>query len=178
MSRHAYGRRGFLLLAAGGLAGCGFHPVYAPDSAGDPGPARTNLAAINVNLLPDRAGQLLRQALQRRLEGSGGSGVAKKFDLSVQYGIGGEGIAILPDNSTTRVRFVANATYTLQSEAPDHHTVTSGNARSVDALNVINSQYFASDLETEQIQVRLAEAIADQITLQLASYFDQHPTAA
>ena len=33
------------------------------------------------------------------------------------------------------------------------------------------SEYFAADLESEQVQRRLAEMIADRITTQLSSYF-------
>ena len=38
-------------------------------------------------------------------------------------------------------------------------------------MNNLDSQIFAADLENEAIQKRLAEALADQITLQLAAYF-------
>jgi LPS-assembly lipoprotein len=43
----------------------------------------------------------------------------------------------------------------------------------VDGYNLINAQYFASDLENEVVQRRLANALADQITMQLAVYFRQ-----
>ena len=54
-------------------------------------------------------------------------------------------------------------------------TVTTGRARAVDGLNTFDQQYFAQDLETETVQRRIAEAVADQITAQLATYFDKHP---
>jgi LPS-assembly lipoprotein len=41
----------------------------------------------------------------------------------------------------------------------------------VDGLNVIDTQYFAMDLENEVVTRRLANALADQITIQLAAYF-------
>ncbi|MDQ2801372.1 MAG: hypothetical protein M3Y41_01300, partial [Pseudomonadota bacterium] len=47
------------------LAGCGFQPVYMPTASGSAGPARRELAAVNVQIIPDRPGQLLRQALQQ-----------------------------------------------------------------------------------------------------------------
>jgi LPS-assembly lipoprotein len=52
--------------------------------------------------------------------------------------------------------------------------LTSGTARAVDGYNVIDQQYFASDLESEAVQRRMVEAIAEQITLQVAMYFRQH----
>jgi hypothetical protein len=41
----------------------------------------------------------------------------------------------------------------------------------VDAYNIFDTQYFAADLENDAVQRRLATALAEQITLQLATYF-------
>ena len=54
-------------------------------------------------------------------------------------------------------------------------TVTTGRARAVDGLNTFDQQYFAQDLETETVLHRVAEELANQITMQLATYFDKHP---
>jgi LPS-assembly lipoprotein len=141
-----------------------------PTASDKPGVAQRELAAINVNLIPDRPGQLLRQALQDRLE-LGAAGVARRYDLSVGFQISGEGIAIQPDNTTTRLRTIGNATWTLVAQDTGRTRLTSGSARSVDGLNNIGVQYFGADLEYEAVQRRLAEALADQITVQLAAYF-------
>lgn len=164
-------RRRLLLLGAGvSLSGCGFHPVYMPTVSGQPGVAQRELAAINVNLIPDRPGQLLRQALQERFEGAGDS-VARRYDLTVGFWIAGEGIAITPSSVATRVREIGNANWTLIAQDPGRTRLTSGYAKAVDGLNVFDTQYFAYDLESEAVTKRLAEALADQITLQLAAYF-------
>jgi LPS-assembly lipoprotein len=154
------------------LPGCGFRAVYATSDAGD-SPAEKGLGAIAVALIPNRSGQLLRQALQARLERE--SGLPKKFDLAVAYGIAGEGISIQQDTTTTRMRYIGTAQWTLFARDPARSTVTSGTARSVDGLNTFDQQYFAQDLETETLQRRLAEALAQSITLQLASYFSKFP---
>jgi LPS-assembly lipoprotein len=87
-------RRQLLALGAGGaLSGCGFQPVYMPTASGTAGAPQRELAAIQVALIPDRPGQLLRQALQDRLE-MGASGVARRYDLTVSFWIAGEGIAV------------------------------------------------------------------------------------
>ena len=46
------------------LSGCGFQPVYMPTASGKAGVAQRELAAVHVDLIPYRPGQLLRQALQ------------------------------------------------------------------------------------------------------------------
>jgi LPS-assembly lipoprotein len=171
-------RRGFLALGVGaGLSGCGFQPVYMPAASGNAGVAQRELAAIQVALIPDRPGQLLRQALQDRLE-MGASGVARRYDLAVGFSVSGEGIAIQPDNVATRIRSIGSANWTLVAQDPGRTKLTSGYARAVDAFNIFDEQYFAADLENEAVQRRLAEALADQITIQLAAFFRKRAAAS
>ncbi len=169
------GRRRLLGAAAAGLGlaplgGCGFQPVYMPTASGNPGPAARELAAIHVVLIPDRPGQLLRQALQQRLHGADDT-TERRYDLGVFYWIAGEGIAILPDNTNTSTRLIARANWTLTARDPARTRVADGSARALESINVFNTQYFGGDLETEQASARLANQIADQITLRLATLF-------
>ena len=167
-----------LALAAGAtLSGCGFQPVYMPTASGQAGAAQRELAAISVDLIPDRPGQLLRQALQDRLE-MGSSGVARRYDLSVGFGISGEAIAIQPDSQPTRIREIGSATWTLIAQDPGRTKLTSGYVKAVDGINLFDTQYFAADLENEAVQRRLADALADQITLQLATFFRKRATVS
>lgn len=170
-------RRAVLVgLAGGGLAGCGFHPLYRGTVSGNEGSARRELAGVFVDVIPDRPGQLLRQALQDRFQGSAG-GDGSVYALHVDYSIAGEGIGVQSDNTVTRVRLIARALYTLRTREGAHAAVTSGAARAVDATNVIENQLFAADLETEAAQGRLANAVADQVTLQLAAFFRKRALA-
>lgn len=45
-------------------------------------------------------------------------------------------------------------------------------------MNILDSQYFALDLENEAVQKRIAETLADQITIQLAAFFRKRAAAA
>src|SRR3954469_10916210 len=94
--RRLVGRRRICqLLPFGGaafVAGCGFQPVYMPTATNKAGPAQREMAAIFVPVIPDRPGQLLRQALQRDLASD--SGVPSVYELRVYYFISGEGVAI------------------------------------------------------------------------------------
>jgi LPS-assembly lipoprotein len=171
-------RRGFLGLGlAAALSGCGFQPVYMPTASGKPGVAQREMAAIFVNLIPDRPGQELRQALQERLE-RGATGVAQLYDLTVSYGVGGEGIAIQSDNTATYVRLVARATWYLTAQTPAKTVLTTGSARAMDNFNILDEQYFAADQENDFADARLARAVADQITLQIAAYFRHRELAS
>jgi LPS-assembly lipoprotein len=171
-------RRQLLALTAGaGLSGCGFQPVYMPTASGTAGVAQRELAAIQVALIPDRPGQLLRQALQDRLE-MGASGIARRYDLTVSFWIAGEGIAVQQDSTATRLRETGNANWTLVAQDVGRTRLTSGFAKAIDAINITDEQYFGADLENESLQRRMAGAIADQITMQLAIYFRRRAVAS
>lgn len=165
-----YHRQLLALVGIGLLAGCGFEPVYMPTASGKPGPAERELATIRVDLIPDRPGQELREALQERLHSDSGEG-PHQYNLSASFSIAGEGIGILPDTTATRVRLIASANYVLRTADAAQKEVTQGSARAMDGFNVLDQQYFAADLSNERVDRRLAEAIADAITMQLAIFF-------
>jgi LPS-assembly lipoprotein len=174
------GRRRLLGLGAGVLAsaalnGCGFRPLYMPTASGKPGVAQRELAAIDVGLIPERPGQLLRQALQDRMWSDAGG--PHRYDLRVVFWIAGEGVGIQPDSTVTRIRLIGNANWTLMAQDPAHTRLTSGSARSLDGLNIFNSDYFAQDLENEVAQKRIADAIAQEMVAQLAVWFRNRATA-
>ena len=172
------GRRALLLgLAAGATSGCGFHPLYRGTVSGAAGAAQRELAGVSIDVIPDRPGQLLRQALQDRFQGSAGEAAAR-YALHVDYSIAGEGLGIQFDNSVTRVRYIGRASYALRTQRLPPATITSGVARMVDSENVIENQLFAADLEAEEVQRRLAQAIADQVTTQLAVFFRKRALGA
>jgi LPS-assembly lipoprotein len=175
---HPPSRRALLRLVALApalvLPGCGFSPVYATMANGDPSPAAADLAAITIGRIPDRSGQQLSEALQERFN-YGGVGVAHRYDLDVNYGIGEESVGIQPDTSVTYQRVIANATWTLRSQDPQHATITTGKAHAIDGYNFIDQQFFDSTLEDEKVRSRLALRIADMITMELLAYFKHHP---
>jgi LPS-assembly lipoprotein len=164
-------RRSLLALGAGGLlAACGFQPVYMPTASGQAGPAERELAAIDVALIPDRPGMLLRQALQDRFEGTGDA-TARRYALAVSFWITGSGIGVQSDTTVTRTRYLGHAIWTLTADDPGHTRITGGTVSATDAINNIDTQFFAADLENDVVQKRIANALADQITLQLAAFF-------
>jgi LPS-assembly lipoprotein len=157
------------LLPLTALTACGFQPVYMPTATGKPGVAQRELASVSVGIIPDRPGQLLRQALQQRMASDGGG--QRRYDLRVTYWISGEGVSILGDSSATRLRLTAYANWSLVSNDTAQVRLTNGQARAIDAMNVFDQQFFALDLQNETVQQRLAEQVAEQITTQLALWF-------
>jgi hypothetical protein len=168
------GRRAVLVLGLGGaLTGCGFRPVYLPSGDG-PGP-ETGLAEIDVKPIFERPGQILREALLGRFRTE--PGTPRKFDLQVNFWISGEAQGVLNFTQPTRIRLVANSTWTLLSRDSKQTKLVEGADRLVDGFDIFDSQYFAMDQANEAVQRRLAEAMAERITLRLAMWFHQHPPA-
>jgi len=164
-------RRGVCMGLALTLAGCGFQPVYMPTASSKPGVAQRDLSTVFVEIIPERPGQLLRQALQERFGNDSGTPAA--YNLHVTFGVAGEGIGIEANNLATRIRLSGTANWTLISHDAKRTTLTSGSARAIDGLNIFDSQYFAGDLEIEAEQARIADNIATQIATQLAVWFRQ-----
>ncbi|MFL5283791.1 MAG: LPS assembly lipoprotein LptE [Rhodopila sp.] len=163
------GRRWLCLGAVAALGGCGFQPVYMPTASGKTGAAQRELQTVFVGIIPERPGQILRQALQERLGSD--AGAPSQYELRVVYGIPAEGIAIQPNDIATRLRLTGRATWTLFARDAKHTALITGSARAIDGINIFDAQYFAADLEVETVQKRLAQNLADQITTQLAIWF-------
>jgi len=158
------------------LAGCGFQPLYMPTASGKAGVAQRDLASVFVPIIPERPGQLLRQALQQRFGDD--AGAASAYDLRVTFSISGEGIAVQTNNIATRIRLIGTASWTLLAHDKANSALTSGSARAQDGVNIFDEQYFAADLESETAQQRIAENVAQQITTQLAIWFRQRAAKA
>jgi LPS-assembly lipoprotein len=167
-------RRAVLVAGLGAtLTGCGFQPVYM--KTGDGTAPAEGLAEIEVKPIYDRPGQILRQALlgQLRIEPGG----PRKFDLDVGFSISGEDEGITSFTQPTYIRLVGNANWTLSGRDAKHTKLAQGSDRIIDGLDIIDSQYFAQDLDTEKTQRKIAEAMAERIALRLAMWFHQHPSA-
>lgn len=132
------------------------------------------LENVKVQTIPDRAGQLLHQALQEDFYRNG-QPVQELYVLSVTYNINQTAGGIQEDSSATRVRFNATAQWHLSPIGQPSKVLVSGNAVAVDALNIIDQQYFAVNLETDTINQQLANEISAQVTAQLAAWFHTHP---
>lgn len=158
-----------LVLVSVTLAGCGFHPVYAPSARSVSG-VGGDLGQIQVALIPDRSGQLLRQALQQRLDR--GDASPKRYELSVGYSIAAEQLGFQIDTSVTRQRLRATGTWTLRA-LDSGGVVATGTVRSLDGFDILNQQYFAADIANETALRRLAENVASQITLEVAAFIDR-----
>ncbi len=156
------------------LTACGFTPLYG-DNSSDAN-VEQQMDEVSVGIIPDRPGQLLRQALQDQLQVAGAP-TRQLYQLSVSYSIISQATGIQEDTSATRERFTASASWALAPIGNPQNPLAKGGASTEDALNIIDQQYFQITLETNTVNQQLANEIAAQISAQVAAYFKTHPNA-
>ena len=157
------------------LGACGFRPLYGPNGEGGTGAAiaanepslAEALASVRVGLIPERNGQLMRRALQRQLEGSR-PGIQARYDLEVRLIYATEVLGYQTDGLATRVRVVATASWVLATQSVPREVVDRGSARTVDAYNLPNLQFFASDASREDMERRLVAELSERVTVGVA----------
>jgi len=167
-------RKLLAFLALTSLAGCGFSPLYG--DAGTSSTVADKLAEVQVQNIPERTGQMLRESIEQQLYANG-SPTTQLYVLTVSYSIGEQGVGIQQDTSVTRNRFIATANWTLAAVGTPGVPIATGLASTEDAQNIIDQQYFALTLETTTIDQQLADQIGQQISSQVAVYFKSHPKA-
>lgn len=132
------------------------------------------LETVQVQNIPERTGQMLRLKLQQDFYRNGPP-VQALYTLTVSYAMASMSEGIQEDSSSTRERFTATAQWTLSPIGQPGQILASGRTTAMDALNVIDSQYFDTNLETTTVNQQLADETSTQITAQLATWFHTHP---
>ena len=169
LTRRGALRLGGLGLLGMGLAACGFRPQYGAhsNSTAQGSPVAGELAAIRVNNIPDRNGQLLRRGLEQRLEFFG-RGTAARYELQVDLTFGSEQQGFSRDGTASRVRTIATAQWTLFTLATPAVEVARGTEKTFDAYNIPDNQFFASDSSREAMERRLVDTLAENLVQRVA----------
>ncbi|GBQ29276.1 hypothetical protein AA12717_3204 [Gluconacetobacter sacchari DSM 12717] len=154
------------------LGGCGFQPLYGTPGGGDTasGTIPDQLRQVYVASIPERYGQELRLFLQQNLAGAGQEDPTG-YTLRVSSYVMNEAIDIHSDNTTGRTRASAHAHWMLYTVAPVPALLTQGDAQVIDGENETFEQYFAQNLNQATLARRVAQAVADRLTQQLAIWF-------
>lgn len=128
---------------------------------------RDELAAVRVGPMFERNGQLMRRALQRSFEGSQ-PGVQARYDLDVSLLYASEILGYQPNGLATRVRIIATTTWVLSTLSTPREVIDRGSARTVDAYNLPDLQFFASDASREDMERRLIAELTERVTIGVA----------
>lgn len=160
------------------LGGCGFQPVYGSGgSTSEVGTAAgltqnqprlvDELAAVRVNAIGERNGQVMRRTLQRQMEGLR-PGTQGRYELDVSLNFTAEVLGYRTDGLVTRVRYVGAANWILFTSAIPREIVERGSARTIDAYNLPDLQFFASDASRDDMERRLIAELSERVTVGVA----------
>jgi len=144
------------------LGGCGFRPLHA--SGG--GAGHEALAQVRIDLIADRRGQQLRNALLDRFNPRG-QAPAPRYRLSVALQSRQIDTAIRRDETTRTVRFEVDAVYSLIALASST-VVQSGTSRAATTYSVFTSEFATLSAENDA-QTRALRALADDLALRIGA---------
>ncbi|HEY1722616.1 MAG TPA: LPS assembly lipoprotein LptE [Magnetospirillaceae bacterium] len=146
------------------LAGCGFHALYGRQSV-DPR-VQSEMATIYVQPLPDREGQLVRNAILQRLNPNGQPAHAR-YRLDVKLEVSEAQVALAKDETATRDSVNYVVTFTLYEGDTGLTNGTFSRDFSFDYLN----QQYSNVVARSDVQRRAAEEIAIEMRNRMATYF-------
>ena len=175
MSWSEYLRRTFRRVVVPGIlfgviaftSACGFQPLYGRPSDGSPS-ATDRFAQIRIAPMPDRIGQRMHNLLRDRLNPKGQPS-APDYQLEVRLREVIHELGIRKDETATRANLRLTANFTLS----DAHTGTrllSGESRSVNSYNILQSQ-FATLFSEDDARQRSLRELSDDIRTRLGIYF-------
>ncbi|KFL92238.1 hypothetical protein AmDm5_0282 [Acetobacter malorum] len=164
-----------LLGAPLALGGCGFQPLYGERE--DAPQINAELKRVYVANIPERIGQQLRLALQQNMAGDGPED-PDGYTLVVQPSVSSESLDIHSDNTSGRVRMNGHAHWTLYTVEQYPKFLAQGDATALDGYTATYEQYFAQTLNNETATGRVAKTLADQVTLQVATWLRTQATPA
>ena len=145
------------------VAGCGFRPLYQRGTAGAP----AVLAAIRIEIIPDRQGQKLRNFLLDRLNPHGAPRVPL-YILSVGLSESKGGLGVRKDAFATRAFLTVTASFSLARAGLEEAGRFAGSTSSTNFYNIVQSE-FATLAAEQDARGRALGAIADEIRLRLAA---------
>lgn len=130
----AHAALGAAMGAALAVSGCGFAPIHAQGS----GASSKALAAIDIQLIADRSGQMLRNELLQKMQPRGPA--PARYTLSVTLRESLANLGIRKDEVATRANLTLAASFTI-AELGGAKRKFVGSARSVNSYNILTSDF-------------------------------------
>lgn len=143
------------------LPSCGLRPLYA---GGSDGAVANALGSVEVEPIGGRAGWLMRNALQERLQPLGAG--APRYRLTVKLDDEIEGFGVRSDDAQTRERRTLRARFQL-TDLDSGEVILDATEGSDAGIDVVGSEYAVIAAENTALE-NLAERLASQIVTRLA----------
>ena len=146
------------------LTGCGFHPLYAPRGPRD---WDRDLAAISVQPIQGRPGQILELALRESLN-PGGVSVPARWHLLTALSVNRSDLGIQRNATATTSELSVNAQFIIK-DAKTEATVYSSSGSAIGDFDLVNDAY-ATQVAADAARDRAIRAVADEMTLRLTLF--------
>lgn len=164
-------RRALVLAAGAALGACGFRPLLKEPGAD----VQADLAAIEVEGLTGRLGQLVRIALQDRLNPTA-MRVPTRYRLLVDLRRDTDALGIQLDNTITRYNLEIAARFRL-IRSEDNEVLYASTVRRIASYNVRRAP-FATLISEQDAERRAAEEIGINIRTLIAAHLARRRDAA
>lgn len=153
----------FLCLALPTLGACGFQPLYAKNQVGET--ATDPLAAVKVDMMEDRVGQLTRNILLENLRPES-QNQSPLYELKVDIDETNVDLGFTKQNEATVSDYILTGKYQL-IRISDTKILRTGTVRARTSYNIVQSD-FASLEAKSAAQEDAARNLARQISNQVA----------
>lgn len=147
------------------LAACGFRPLYGERSAASV--SAPELAAVQIDTIPNREGQIVRNSLLDKMRPRGGA-QKELYRLTVSLSTGRESFGIRTDDTATRATMTMVASYTLSDIATGQPLLTAS-SRAVSSYNILDSD-FATYISENDAMRRTAVDLSEEIKTRVAIF--------
>ena len=156
-----------LALAVGGpaLTACGFRPLYGARAGGT---AAADLAAVEIGVVSDRLGQLLRNGLIAGMSPLG-EPADPRFRLNLTLSQSSTALAIQQDTTITRYDQRIDVSFVLVELATGLASFR-GRSLAIGGYDAVSSD-FATFTAQQDSAKRTVREVAEDIWAQLAAYF-------
>jgi LPS-assembly lipoprotein len=137
--RHRRCARG--IVAAGAAAwlfaatGCGLQPIHGQRSAAN----SEALATVDIRLISDRRGQMLRNELLQQMQPRGAR-IPAQYSLSVGLKEAIQNLGIRKDETATRANLTMTAKFTV-TQLSGRKMIRTGETKSVNSYNILTSDF-------------------------------------
>lgn len=169
MSWHEAARRlaalAIVLGAVVPVSACGFRPLYGTGGVAD---AAAELSRVEVSVIPDRSGQILRNYLIQGLNPDGRP-ANPAYRLNVDLREREEELGIDKTDSAQRANLMITARFSLRTAADDHE-VLNRRVGIITSYNILLDE-FATLSAQNAARDRALRRIGSDIRTQLALYF-------
>lgn len=155
-----------VISAAMVLGACGYKPLYGSQSVAPH--VERRLASIYVAPIKDRAGQMMRLALKKRLSPTA-DGLENVYTLNITLSESLAKLAVEESGFTTRANLKLHTSFKLFRSA-DQALIFEGKVKTVSSYNELSSD-FATKAAQDDARQRAITDLADTLRTRLATFF-------